>query len=108
MSDPRVCGVRYVSAFLPAILQLDVPPFAERGLDPLIDCLIVAELTLRVAPQAVAFRMDGGRAEHQPFGVRPGDAEIRARRRSAFASVDPIMAMRAVVEIGRASCRERV
>src|ERR1035437_5942413 len=59
-------------------LELHFPTLAIDRLNPLGGVLIVAELPLRVVPHQLAFVVDGGGAEHQPLGVRSGDAEIGA------------------------------
>ena len=79
-------------------LQLDLPALAEDRARPA--CWppgLLVNFTLGVVPQQLAFEVDGDRAEHQPFGVRPGDAEVGAGRRAALAGADPVARMRGVV-----------
>src|SRR5450759_796209 len=92
-SFPKSRRVKVISS----PLELHFPALAIGRLDPLGGVLIVAELPLRVVPHQLAFVVNGGGAEHQPLGVRSGDAEIGAGRRSAFARTDPVARMRRVV-----------
>src|ERR1035437_2278890 len=92
-SFPKSRRVKVISS----PLELHFPALAIGRLDPLGGVLIVAELPLRVVPHQLAFVVNGSGAEHQPLGVRSGDAEIGAGRRSAFARTDPVARVRRVV-----------
>src|ERR1019366_8266404 len=92
-SFPKSRRVRVMSS----PLELHFPALAIGRLDPPGGILVVAELPFCVVPHQLALVMYGGGAEPQPLGVRSGDAEIGAGRRSAFARTDPVARMRRVV-----------
>src|ERR1035437_9156395 len=100
-SFPKSRRVKVISS----PLELHFPALAVGRLDPLGGVLIVAELPLRVVPHQLAFVVYGGGAEPQPLGVRSGDAEIGAGRRSAFARTDPVARVRRVVGAGASAGR---
>src|ERR1035437_7378233 len=95
-SFPKSRRVKVISS----PLELHFPALAIGRLNPLGGVLIVAELPLRVVPHQLAFVVNGSRAEHQPLGVRSGDAEIGAGGRPAFARTDPVARMCRVVRAG--------
>ena len=87
--------------------QRDLPAFAEDRFDQLVGLLAVREAQIGGVPFQLAGNADGDRSQDEPFGVRPGDAEIGASRRAAFAGANPIAAVRGVVAAGARAGRTR-
>src|SRR5207248_2795196 len=84
-----------------------LPTLAEDRFDELIGSLAIREPQLGGVPFQLALDSNGDRSQDKPFGVRPGNAEIRASRRAPFASANPVAAMRGVIAAGARAGRAR-
>src|SRR6516165_7305625 len=72
------------------ILQLQLPALAESGFDPPVRVAIIDNLALCVVPKELPLVVGRHGAEHEPLGIRPSNAEVRASWGATFASAHPI------------------
>src|SRR5207302_11448509 len=61
----------------------------ERRLDVLVGLCVVSDLHLRSIPFGLALTAERDRSEQDPFGERPGDAEVGAGGVSALRRASP-------------------
>src|SRR6516162_1706125 len=75
---------------IPKNLQLQVPALAESGFDPPVCVAIIADLALGVVPQKLPLVVRRHCSEHEPFGIRPCNAEVRASWSATLAGSHPV------------------